>query len=228
MLAKLAAAHLAVAACLDRLRAEVDSLGERGEVRLGPAGADGLVDRDPEQAGLLAACHLAEQLLVLAFLDVAVEVRDPAALLGAAVDREQPAVGELEPLALAAALEPVDEHAQRERLAGQHRPVQPAHLRAPGRVGDEDRLLHVAIDDHMLVRGSEVEARLRDLRPQSACRLPREVPVGGGVELAEHLDARLGAAASVVGLGRVEPRPQKARDLLAVEQLRGHALGLEL
>ena len=143
---------------LDRLSAEVDRFRERRQVRVGSAGAERLVDRDPEQVGLLAAGHLAQQLLVLALLDVAVEVGHPSALLGAAIDREQPAVGELQPLALAATLEPVDEHAERERLAGQHRSVQPAHVRAPGRVGHHDRLLHVAVDDDMLVRGPEVEA----------------------------------------------------------------------
>ena len=76
---------------------------------LGAAGAQRLVDRDAVEAGLLAAGHLAEQLLVLALLDVAVEVGHAAALLGAAVDGEQAPVGELQPLALAAALERVHE-----------------------------------------------------------------------------------------------------------------------
>ena len=66
---------------------------ERAQVRAGAAGAERLVDRDAEQVGVLAGGHLAQQLLVLAFLDVAVEVGHAAALLGAAVDREQPPVG---------------------------------------------------------------------------------------------------------------------------------------
>ena len=158
MLVKLAAADLAVAGRLDLLCAEVDRLRQRRQVRVRSARAERLVDGDAVQAGLLAAGHLAQELAVLALLHVAVEVRDAAALLGAAVDRVKPPVGELQLLALAAALQPVHEHRQRERLAGQHRPVQPAHLRAPRRVGDQDRLLDVTINDHVLVRGSEVEA----------------------------------------------------------------------
>ena len=194
----------------------------------GPLCPDGLVDRDPEQVRGLAGRHLAEQLLVLALLYVAVEVGDPAALLGAAVDRVKPPVGELQPLALAAALEPVHEHRQGERLAGQHRPVQPPHLRAACRVRDEDRLLDVVVDDDVLVRGAEVKARLRDLLLQPDRGLAGRVAVAGGVELAEQLDRLARGAAALVGLGRVEARPQQPHHLLAVEQAGGHSLGLEL
>ncbi len=171
------------------VRAEVDGLCERGQVRVRSARAEGLVDGDAVQAGLLAAGHLAQQFAVLALLHVAVEVRDAAALLGAAVDRVQPAVGELQLLALAAALQPVHEYRQRERLAGQHRPVQPAHLRTPRRVRDQDRLLDVTINDHVLVRGSEVEARLRDLLAEPERRVAREVAIRGRVELSQHLQS---------------------------------------
>ena len=152
MLAELAAADLAVPRGLDGLRAEVHRLRQSGEIGVWPARAEGLVDRDAEQVRGLAGGQLAQQLAVLALLHIAVEVRDAAALLGAAIDRVKPPVGELEPLALAAALQPVNKHARRERLAGQHRPVQPAHLRAPRGVRDQDRLLDIAIDDHMLMR----------------------------------------------------------------------------
>ena len=229
VLAKLATAHLAVPRGLDRLRTEVDRLRQRGQIRVRPAGAERLVDRDAEQVRGLAGGHLAQQLAVLALLHIAVEVRHAAALLGAAIDREQPAVGELQSLALAAALQPVHEHRQRERLAGQHRPVQPPHVRTPRRVRDHDRLLDVAIDDHVVMRGLEVKARGRDLLPEPECRLAGEVAVAGRVELPQHLhSARRGASAGVVGPGRVEPRPQQPRDLLAVEQLGRHALRLEL
>ena len=79
------------------------------------------------------------------------------------------------------------------------------------------------------MRGLEVKARGRDLLAQSDCRLAREVPVAGRVELTQHLHtAGRGAPARVVGSGRVKPRPQKPRDLFAVEQLGRHALGFEL
>ena len=81
----------------------------------------------------------------------------------------------------------------------------------------------------MLMRGLEVKARGRDLLAQSDCRLAGEVAVAGRVELPQHLHiARRGASARVVGPGRVEPRPQEPRDLLAVEQLGRHALRFEL
>ena len=93
----------------------------------------------------------------------------------------------------------------------------------------QDRLLDVAIDDHVLMRGLEVKARGRDLLAQSDCRLPREVPVAGRVELTQHLHtACRSAPAGVVGSGRVEPRPQEQRNLFAVEQLGRHALRFEL
>ena len=228
VLAKLAAVDLAVADRLDRLGAEVDRLRQRAQVRVGAAGAQRLVDRDAEQVGVLAGGHLAEQLLVLAFLDVAVEVGYPAALLGAAVDREHPPVGELELVALAAALERVHEHRQRERLAGEHRGVQPAHRRAPGGVVHEDRLLDVTVDRDLLVRGAKVQAGLGDLRLQTQRRVAGGVPLGGRVELAEHLHVAGGRAAPVVGLGRVEPRPQQMQHPVAVEQVGCHPVGLEL
>jgi hypothetical protein len=102
--------------------------------------------RDEASGGRGCGRSLAEQLLVFAFLDVAVEVRDAAALLGAAVDGVQPAVGELEPLALPAALEPVHVYREGERLAGRHRVVQPPNVRAPYRGVHRDRLLHIAVE----------------------------------------------------------------------------------
>ena len=112
-----------------------------------------------EQAGLLAGGELAEQPLVLVLLHVAIEVRHAAARLGAAVDREQPPVGELQPLALTAALERVHVHAQRERLAGQHRPVQPAHARASRGRRDHDRLLGIPVDMREMRIPVKVKAR---------------------------------------------------------------------
>ena len=80
----------------------------------------------------------------------------------------------------------------------------------------------------MLMRGLEVKARGRDLLAQSDCRLAGEVAVAGRVELPQHLHIARGAPARVVGPGRVEPRPQQPRDLLAVEQLGRHPLRFEL
>ena len=161
LLAEGAGVDLAVAGGLDLLGAEVDRLRQGSQVRVGAAGAELLVDRDVEQPGLLAGGELAEEALVLALLDVAVEVRHPAARLRAAVDREQPAVGELQPLALAATLERVYVHAQAERLAGEHRPVQPAHARASRGRRNHDRLLGVAVDMGEMRVAVEVEARAR-------------------------------------------------------------------
>ena len=191
----------AVAGGLDLLGAEVDRLRQRAQVRVGAAGPELLVDRDVEQAGLLAGGKLAEQSLVLALLHVAVEVRHPPAGLRAAVDREQPPVGELQPLALAPALQRVDVHAQRERLSGQHRRVQPPHRRAPGRRGHRDRLRRVAVDVGEMGVAVEVEARRGDRLLQPHAGLERLLALDGRVQLAQQL-ARLFRAVAPVGSGR--------------------------
>ena len=92
----------------------------------------------------------------------------------------------------------------------------------------EDRLLDVAVDRDLLVRGAKVQAGPGDLGLQTQRRVTGGVPFGGRVELAEHLHVAGGRAASVVGLGRVEPRPQQMQHPIAVEQVGCHPVGLEL
>ena len=227
LLTERAAVDLHVASGFDLLAAEVDRLRQRRQVGVRPSRAELLVHRHLKQPGLLAGCQLAEQPLVLALLDVAIEVRHPAAGLRAAVDREQPPVGELQPLALAATLERVHEHAERERLPGQHRAVQPPHRRPPGGRGDHDRLLGAPIDVGEMRVPIEIEARRRHRLAQPPARLDRRLPLHRRVELAQHLP-HSGRPSSEVGLGRVEARPQQMHDPLAVEQLGRHPLGLEL
>ena len=216
-LAELAAVDLAVRGGLELLDAVVDRLAERDEVGRRSARADRLVDADFEHVGAVVAGHLGQQLLVLVLLRVAVEVGHPAALLGAAVDREQPAVAELDLLPLAPAIERVHVHAQRVRLAREHRAQQPSHrglLRGAMRVDD---LLDVAVDLDVVALTLEVDARAGDLLAQIERDPPRVLAFACGVELAEDLDGAGGRTASGVGLGRIQPRPQQREHLLAVE-----------
>jgi hypothetical protein len=151
--------------------------------------------------------ELVEQAFVLALLYVAVEVRDPAAGLRAAVDGEQPPVGELQPLALSSALERMDVDAQREWLAGEHRRVKPSHRGAARGGRDRDCLAGVAVDVGELRVAVEVEARCGDRLLQPRAGLQRLLALDRRVELAEQL-AYLRRAPSEVGLGRVEVRPE--------------------
>ena len=130
-------------------------------------------------------------------------------------------------LALAAALERVHVHAQRERLPGQHRPVQPPHARATSGRRHDDRLLGVAVDVREMRVALEVEARARDRVPQPQAGLDRLLALDWRVELAEQLAGRR-RAGSPVCPGRVEARPQQRDDLLAVQELGRHPLRLEL
>ena len=57
------------------------------------------------------------------------------------------------------ALERVHIHAQRERLPGQHRPMQPPHARPPRSRRDDDRLLGVPVDVREMRVAVEVKAR---------------------------------------------------------------------
>jgi hypothetical protein len=222
-----AGSDLAVAGGLELLGAEIERFRQRPQVRVGAAGTELLVDRDVKQPGLLSAGQLGEQPLVLALLHVTVKIGDPSAGLGAAVDREQSAVGELQPLALAAALERVHIHAQAERLAGQHRRVQPPHRRAPRGAAHHDRLLHIPVHVGQLRVAIKIETRRSDRLLQPRARLDRLLALDAGVQLAEQLARVLGAAAAV-GFGGVKARPQQPHDLFAVEQRGAHPLGLEL
>jgi hypothetical protein len=138
-----AARDLAVAAGFDLVDAVLDRLAELVGVGLGPAGAGGEIDRYAVEVRALVAGHLAQRLLGLLLLGVAVKVGDAAARLGAAVDREQPAVGALEPLAFGAAVQRMHVDRQRERLAGHHRPQKPAQVGDLGGRVDIDGLLEV-------------------------------------------------------------------------------------
>ncbi len=87
--------------------------------------------------------------------------------------------------------------------------------------------LGVAVDVGELRVAVEVEARSGDRLLQPRAGLDRLLALDRRVELAEQL-ARLRRAPPAIGPGRVEARPQQVHDLLAVEQLGRHPLGLEL
>src|SRR5947208_1648044 len=77
--------------------------------------------------------------------------------------------------------------AQRERLPGEHRPVQPAHARAPSGRRNDDRLLRVAVDVGEMGVALEVEARARDRLTQPQAGVDRLLALDRRVELAEQL-----------------------------------------
>ena len=167
--------------------------------------------------------------LVLALLHVAVEVGYAAALLGAAVDRVQPPVGELQLLALAAALEPVHEHADsvngwRVSIAPCSQPicVRPAVFatrivcstsRSTTTCWCEARKSRL---DCAICSRSRIAASRATSRSPAASSSPSTSTVAG---------ARRRAWSALVGLNRAH---SSRSDLLAVEQLGRHPLGLQL
>ena len=159
--------------------------------------------------------HVLERRLRLLLLEVAVEVRHPSPGLGTAVQREHALVRRLQAHPLHPPVERVDVHRQRVRLAGHHRAEQPAERGALGDVRHVDDLLGAPLDLRVAARPLEVEARLRDRRPQPHRRPPRALALDRRVELPRNLH---GPRPPAVGARRVEPPPQQLGHLLAVQQ----------